>query len=446
MKKDLTNGSLAGAIVSFSLPYLLSYFLQTLYGMADLFIAGQFNGANVISAVGIGSQVMGFMTAVIVGLAMGTTILISRAVGANDNKSVSRFAGNTVTFFCGMSIAFMLLFLLLCPCIVSIMAVPQEAVRETKIYLTVCFSGIPFITAYNVIAAVFRSTGDSKSPLYFIAAACCANIIADYVFCGIFGLGAGGVALSTVISQGLSVFISLIAARKLKIISIKKADLKPRKAILLSLLRIGVPVACQDGFIQVSFLLITVIANKRGVEVSAAVSIVEKIMSFLFLIPSAMNSTVATVASQNIGAKKFKRAKKTLLYALGMSVSLSAILCALFEFFAVDFISLFTREEKVVALGVQYLRSYLFDVVLGSVQFSFSGYFCACGKSFLSFAHNVASVLLVRVPGAYVATKLWSETLFPMGLAAPAGSLLSSILCLIFFAALEKKSESDFKI
>lgn len=189
MEKNLTSGSVFQNIVWFSLPYLLSYFLQTLYGMADLFIIGQFEGVAGTTAVSIGSQVMHMITVMIVGLAMGSTVSIAQAVGANNKKQASLSVGNTVTLFMGLSVVLSAVLLLFVRPIVTVMSTPEEAVSGTVLYLIICFLGIPFITAYNIISSIFRGLGDSRSPMYFIAVACVANIVLDYLFIGYFHLG-----------------------------------------------------------------------------------------------------------------------------------------------------------------------------------------------------------------------------------------------------------------
>ena len=200
MEKNLTQGSIFKNIAVFSLPFFLSYFLQTLYGLADLFIAGQFNGANVISAVSIGSQVMHMLTVMIVGLAMGGTVLIGQAVGAKDSKKVSSVIGNTITLFVIVAVLITFILLVLCRKIVLLVQTPVESIEETVSYLKVCFMGIPFIVAYNVISSIYRGLGDSKSPMFFITIACIINIILDYLFMGIFGMKATGAAIATVLA------------------------------------------------------------------------------------------------------------------------------------------------------------------------------------------------------------------------------------------------------
>lgn len=173
MEKNLTSGSVLKSILFFSLPYLLSYFLQTLYGMADLFIIGQFEGVVSTTAVSIGSQVMHMITVMIVGLAMGATVTIGRAVGAENKPRAARLIGNTVALFMAGSVVLAAVLVGLVDPIVRIVSTPEQAVAGTRTYLIICFIGAPCITAYNIMASIFRGLGDSRSPMYFIAAGLC---------------------------------------------------------------------------------------------------------------------------------------------------------------------------------------------------------------------------------------------------------------------------------
>ena len=295
VEKNLTTGSVFKNVILFSLPYLLSYFLQTLYGMA-------------------------------------------------------------------------LLLMLVHP-IVSVMSTPAEAVNGTAIYLTICFIGIPFITAYNIISAIFRGMGDSKSSMYFIAVACIANIVFDYVFMGALKLGPAGAALGTTISQAISVLVSVIVIIKRKSVVLSKKDFKPYREVMGKILYIGIPIAVQDGLIQVAFIVITIIANQRGLNDAAAVGIVEKIISFLFLVPSSMLSTVSALGAQNIGANKPERAIATLRYAVLIAVVFGILATITIQFTAGLIVALFTDRNTsagadVIRLGSQYLRGYILTAFL----------------------------------------------------------------------------------
>lgn len=446
MEKNLTTGSVFKSIIFFSLPYLLSYLLQTLYGMADLFIIGQFEGVASTTAVSIGSQVMHMLTVMIVGLAMGSTVSIGQSVGANDKKSAATNIGNTVTLFMLLSLILTVILLVLVKPIVSIMSTPTEAIPGTIDYLTICFIGIPFITAYNIISSIFRGMGDSKSPMYFIAVACAANIGLDYLFMGPLHMGPAGAAFGTTLSQAISVITSLaVIFRRKSGISVTKNDFRPQHTVMGKILKIGFPIALQDGLIQISFIVITIIANRRGLNDAAAVGIVEKVMSFLFLIPSSMLSTVSALGAQNIGAGKAERAKLTLRYAALIAVCFGTVTAITIQFIAEPVVALFTNAAtqdgaETVRLGGQYLRGYVWDCIFAGIHFSFSGYFCACGKSIISFIHNIIAILLVRIPGVYLTSLLFPATLFPMGLATAAGSLLSVMICAAAFIIYSKVS------
>ena len=425
MERDLTTGSVFKTVIYFSLPYLLSYFLQTLYGMADLFIVGQFGGVSSTTAVSIGSQIMHMLTVMIVGLAMGATVMIGRCIGAKDYKKASETIGNTATMFMGIAIILMIILLAAVRPIVSVMSTPVEAVEGTIRYLTICFIGIPFITAYNIIAV-----------------ACAANIGLDYLFIGVMGLDAAGAALGTTIAQAVSVIVSLtVIIKKGTGIKLRRSDLRPKRHTMKNILKVGVPVALQDGFIQISFIAITIFANQRGLNDAAAVGIVEKIIGILFLVPSSMLSTISALASQNIGAGKHDRARLTLRYVLYMTVGYGLAAATIVQFLSVPFVGLFTNDGAVQILGGQYLRSYAWDCVFAGVHFCLSGYFYAYGLSIVSFIHNSISIVCARIPLSYYAATHFPDTLFPMGCASPAGSMVSIVICVGVFVWMNKHTE-----
>ena len=283
--------------------------------------------------------------------------------------------------------------------------------------------------------------------MYFIAIACVINIGLDYLFMGVMHMGPAGAALGTTLSQTISVIISLwVILKKQTGITMKKADFSPEKQTMGQVLKIGIPIAAQDGFIQIAFIIITIIANRRGLSAAAAVGIVEKIISFLFLVPSSMLSTVSALGAQNMGAGKYDRADQILRCAMGIAVGFGVCVAVLIQFIAEPVVGLFTTDTMVVILGAQYIRGYIWDCIFAGVHFSFSGYFCAYGRSEISFIHNLVAILCVRIPGVHLTSKFFPDTLFPMGLATATGSLLSVIICVIFFGWLKRRERSRKKI
>lgn len=444
MANDLTQGSVFKNLVKFSLPFFLSYFLQTFYGLADLFIIGQFNGAEVTTAVSVGSQLMHMVTVIIVGLASGTTVMIGRSIGAKDNDAAAKTLGGSTIFFLIFSIVLCLILIAFINPILAVLSVPQESIYQTKLYLLICFAGIPAITAYNIISSIFRGLGDSKSPMYFVIVACIVNVIVDYVLIGIFHMQATGAAIGTVLSQTVSVIIAIIYISKKGLgIQLQKSNFKLEKTITGSILGVGLPIAIQDGFIQISFLVITAIANGRGVEIAAAVGVVEKIIGIMFLIPSSMLSSVSAISSQNAGAKLHTRAKKTLYYGMLTTTITGIIFSIATQFCSEQLVGLFTKDTAVIIYGGQYLRSYVTDCIFAGFHFCLSGFFTSYRKSILSFIHNIISVFVARIPLCYLATIKYPDNLFPMGLAAPIGSLLSTIICLVFFVIFFRKMKDE---
>ena len=290
---------------------------------------------------------MHMLTVILVGLAMGSTVSIGQTIGSGDREKAANAVGNTATLFLFFSGVLTAILLLSVRSVVALISTPEEAVSGTVAYLTICFIGIPFITAYNVISSVFRGMGDSKSPMYFIAVACVTNIALDYLFIGLLHMEPAGAALGITLSQAVSVVVSFVAMKKRKTgISPQKSDFKPRRAVMGEILKIGMPIALQDGLIQVAFIGITVIANNRGLNDAAAVGIVEKIIGFLFLVPSSMLSAVSALGAQNIGAKKPERAVKTLRYAVMLAAGFGVFVSILMQFAAEPVVSLFVDSAE----------------------------------------------------------------------------------------------------
>ena len=429
--KDLTQGSIIDNIMTFSLPYMLAYFLQILYGLADLFVIGQYCGVESTTAVSNGAQVMYMVTVVLIGLAMGTTVLTARAIGAKDSVRARTVVGNTVTMFAVVAIVLMVVLLCLRGWIVDVMDTPAEAVSGMEHYLTICFIGIPFVIAYNIIASIYRGLGDSKSPMYFVAVACVVNIILDYAFIGALRLGAMGAALGTTLSQAASVLFALYSIRRHKgVVDICRNDLRPQHDVIKQILKIGLPIAMQDGFIQISFLAITVIANGRGIVDAAAVGIVEKFIGLVFIVPSAMLSTVSAISAQNIGADKMPRAKQTMRTAMLITSVYGLVVAVTLQFIPQVAVGLFTSDSLVLAQGSDYLRGYVWDCIFAGIHFCFSGFFTACGYALISFLHNSMSIVCARVPLAWLSSMLYPDTLYPMGLSTCTGSFISCLICI----------------
>lgn len=437
---DLTRGSVFRNLIQFAWPYLLACFLQTFYGVADLLIAGLYNGATVTSAISIGSQLMHMITLLLAGFAMAVTVLTGQAFGAGDHGKFRQVAGNAIVGFTWLALISCLVALPMTSPLLSILQTPPEAYGNAHAYTQICFFGIPLIAAFSVISAIFRGAGDTRSPMGCVAVAGFFNIVLDFLFMGHFGLGATGAAYATVIAQLFSVISAGIMIRRIpQIKSLKREDFRVQAPIMKGLLKIGVPTASQDGLIQIAFLVITGIANARGLYVSAAVGIVEKLICFFFLVPTSMLAAVSAIAAQNRGASLHERSFEVLRDGLVVVFVYGMVIGIGIQPIAGWVIALFTNDQAVIVLGTQYIRTYIFDAAFAGLHFCFSGFFCAYELARWTFIHNAFSALCIRIPGTWLASWLFPATLYEMGAVAPVGSIVSTLICVSVFYHYKKR-------
>ena len=431
---QITQGPVAKALIRFAIPYLISSLLQALYGAVDLFVVGQYADSSAVSAVAIGSQVMQTITGIILGISMGGTVLIGHCIGAGDHKKAADSVGTMAILFLIIALVLTPLMLICTNGAVSLMQTPAESVQNTRSYIFICATGIPFIIGYNAVSGIFRGLGDSKTPTWFVGLACIINIAADFILVGGFHMGAAGAALATILAQAVSFITALFYMYKKGFaFSFGKSNLRLNSGCAKSILKVGFPLALQDGLVNISFLSITAIINTMGLIASAAVGVVEKIIIFAMLPPSAFGSAVATMTAQNIGAGKPKRAFSALKYGIGFSLIFGIAVCTYVQFQPETLTRIFTTDPQVITAAGQYLRSYAIDCILVSFIFCMNAYLSGCDKSVVSFIHSMIATFGVRIPATALLSHISSQTLYPMGLAAPAASTLSILICAAYF-------------
>lgn len=436
---ELLEGKISSALLRFAAPFLLASFLQALYGAVDLLVVGQYAGSAAVSAVAIGSQIMQTVTGIILGISTGGTVLIARRIGEDNPRRAASAVGTLTVLFVLIACVLTPVMLLFNHQAVALMETPTEAVEDARKYMLICSAGIPFIIGYNAVSGIFRGIGDSKTPVYFIVIACAANIVGDFLLAGAFKMGAAGAAVATIAAQMISFLAFLVYMQKKGLpFAFGRKDIRLERNDLLAILKVGFPLALQDVLVNISFLAITAIVNTLGLIASAAVGIVEKIMGFAFLPAGAFSSAVATMSAQNLGAKKPGRARSAyrcgMLYALVFGVAV----CAFVQFFPETLPRIFSKDQAVITAAGQYMRSYTIDCILVSFVFCTNSYFSSYGKSIISFAHSMVATFCVRIPATYFLSRFATDSLYVMGLAAPAASLVSIIICLFVVRRLHK--------
>ncbi len=438
---DFTQGSILKKLAAFMLPILGALVLQAAYGAVDLLVVGRFGSTIGLSAVSTGSQVLNLVTFVVTQLAIGVTVLIARYLGEKKPELIGSVIGGAAVVFTLLSAVLFVVMVGFARSISVLMQAPAEAVALTASYVRICGSGIFFIVAYNLLAAVFRGLGDSKSPLLFVLVACVVNIIGDLVLVAGFHLDAAGAAIATVAAQAVSVVCAVVILLKKKLpFTIRKSDfrlnLQSRK-----FLSIGLPLALQEFLTQLSFLALCAFVNRLGLEASSGYGVACKIVNFAMLIPSSLMQSMASFVSQNMGAGNPKRAKKAMFTGIGIGLAFG---CAMFAlvFFRGDLLSnVFTTDVAVIQNAFAYLKGFAPETLATAVLFSMVGYFNGSDKTVWVMVQGLVQTLLVRLPMAYIMSIQPNASLTMIGLAAPTSTVVGIVLNVCFFLALERRSK-----
>lgn len=440
-KSDFTQGSILGKLIPFMIPILGALVLQAAYGAVDLLVVGRFGTTSGLSAVSTGSQVLNLVTFVITQFAMGITVLIARYIGEKRPESIGALIGGSVVVFAAMAAVLFVVMIAFSRQIAVLMQAPNEAVNLTAVYVRICGGGIFFIVAYNVLSAIFRGLGDSKSPLIFVAIACVINIAGDLILVAGFHMDAAGAAIATVVAQAASVVFALVMLMKKDLpFKITKADFTINSHCKRAL-KIGLPLALQEFLTQISFLALCAFVNRLGLEASSGYGVACKIVNFAMLIPSSLMQSMASFVSQNVGAGNEKRAKKAMVTGICVGIVIG-VAVFVFVFFKGDLLTgIFTTDAGVVQRGYDYLKGFALETIVTAVLFSMVGYFNGHDKTVWVMVQGLIQTLLVRLPLAYYMSIQPNASLTSIGLAAPVATICGIILNVGFYIWMNKKEE-----
>lgn len=440
-KNSFTHGGILAPLIRFTFPVLFALILQSMYGAVDLLVVGQFGTAADVSAVSTGSQLMHTITAIMVGLSMGTTVLLGQSIGRRDMKAAGDTVGAGICLFTVLGALVTVAMLIVGRALVGIMQTPAEAFEPACDYVLVCSAGTLCIIVYNLLGGVFRGMGDSNTPLIAVAIACAANIALDLVFVAVFGMGAMGAALATVLAQAMSVVLSLLLIRRKGLIfPFSAKQIRFDLGIIRQTLRMGIPIALQDFLVSISFLVLLAIVNSLGLIISAGVGVAEKITSFIMLVPSAFMQSMSAFVAQNIGANQPVRARKALFYGMATSFGVDVLMAAAAIFFGDRLAAIFTTDPAVIEAAALYLMSYGIDTLLVSFLFCFSGYFNGCGRTTFVMLQGIIGAFCVRIPVAFLVSRIPDVSVFFIGLATPCSTIVQIVLCVVYFLRTEKRA------
>lgn len=443
MNSDFTQGSIFKKLVAFMIPVLGALVLQAAYGAVDLFVVGRFGTTAGLSAVSTGSQVLNLVTFVITQFAMGITVLIARYIGEKKQKNIGALIGGSTILFGIVSVILFIIMVLFATPISTLMQAPTEALNLTATYVRICGGGIFFIVAYNVLSAIFRGLGDSKSPLLFVAVACLINVVGDLVLVAGFHLDAAGAAMATVLAQACSVLFALGLLKKRKLpFEIHKHDFKINPHCIRAM-KIGVPLALQECLTQISFLALCAFINRLGLEASSGYGVACKIVNFAMLVPSSLMQSMASFVAQNVGACNEKRAKHSMFTGMGIGLFIGVFVFCLVLFKGDMLTGIFTTEQGVINQGYAYLKGFALETIVTAILFSMIGYFNGHDKTVWVMVQGLVQTLIVRLPLSYYMSIQPNASLTNIGLAAPIATITGIILNVSFYIYLNKKMNSE---
>ncbi|MDR1430343.1 MAG: MATE family efflux transporter [Spirochaetaceae bacterium] len=434
IENNLSRGNVLSKLVLFALPFLASNIVQSFYNVADMLIVGNFSGMVSMSGVNIGGQVTLILTNMVIGLAVGATVLIGQYVGSGNQEGLEKVTATIITVLVILGLAITVLMLAFKRTVLTLIKTPAESYAESDRYLTITVIGIIFIFGYNALSAILRGMGNSKQPFYFVLAACVANVILDLVFVAVFHWDAAGAALATVISQAMSVFLCIGYMVKNNFqFNFRLRSFKIYKKELALIFRIGIPTCVQNAVTSISFLFLTALVNViGGVSASAAVGAVGKFNSFVFMPTMAMSSSISAMSAQNIGAKRLDRAVQTCRIGTAFSVCVTYTFFILVQLFPAAILSLFGSDPVMIENGVTYIRSFSLDFLLIPFVFCINGFLIGGGHTIVTLASSILSSLLLRIPVCYFLGVSAGLGLRGVGLGAPAASLGTLILTVIY--------------
>lgn len=440
-KADFTQGNILKKLVAFMMPILGALILQAAYGAVDLLVVGRFGSTSGLSAVSTGSQVLNLVTFVVIQFAMGITVLIARYLGEKRPERIGAVIGGGAVVFTMMSVALFIAMVGFARPISVLMQAPAEAVDLTASYVRICGAGIFFIVAYNLLSAIFRGLGDSKSPLLFVLVACIVNIIGDLVLVAGLRMDAAGAAIATVTAQALSVvFAVMLLLKKDLPFAITKKDFRLNPQCR-KFLKIGLPLALQEFLTQISFLALCAFVNRLGLEASSGYGVACKIVNFAMLVPSSLMQSMASFVSQNIGAGKKKRAKQSMFTGIGVGLAVGCVVFVLVLFKGDVLCSAFSTDAAVIQNGFAYLKGFAPETLVTAILFSMVGYFNGNNKTVWVMTQGLIQTLLVRLPLAYFMSIQPNASLTKIGLAAPVATTVGIVLNVGFFIYLNRAEQ-----
>ncbi|NSW90695.1 MAG: MATE family efflux transporter [Firmicutes bacterium] len=433
MLKDMTKGSETKHILVFAIPMFIGNIFQQLYNMVDAVVVGRFIGKDALAAVGTSSPVIFLLVALVMGLSIGASVIISQLYGAGDLKKLKRAVSTAYIFLLISGAIITLMGLLSSRGLLILLQTPKEIFNDAAAYLNIFFSGLIFTFVYNAISAILRGLGDSKTPLYFLITSSLLNVGLDVLFVAVFGMGVAGAAWATVISQGVSAILCLIYVyARVELLRILPKDMVFDKDLFIKSVKLGIPGSIQQTVVSVSMMALQGLVNSYGSVTMAAYTAASRIDSIAMMPIMNLGLASTTFTAQNIGAGELKRVRRGYRRSLAMVTICCIITSAIILSFGPNLMSIFidSKEVEVITQGNDYITVVSFFYILMGVMFVTNGVLRGSGDMIVSMASTLTS-LGIRIIAAYILSSV--ETIGYKGIwwSIPIGWLVGATIAII---------------
>lgn len=408
MTNDMTTGNPVKLILLFSIPLLIGNIFQQFYSMVDTIIVGRFIGVEALAAVGTTSSMVFLVNGFVMGLTSGFAVLISQKYGAKDEVGVKKAVASSIILSIIATILVTFISVLSAKPLLTLMNTPSNIMKDASTYIIILYAGNIAIIFYNMMAAILRALGDSKTPLYFLIVSSVLNIILDLVLIINFKMGVAGAAYATVISQGVSAILCVIYTyKRYKILRLKKDDFKVKRKYYRKHLKVGIPMALQFSITSIGIMTVQSAINIFGSTVIASYAASSKVLQLVMQPAITLGVTMATYCGQNIGAKRYDRIKEGVKKCVQISIITSVISAIILIFLGKYFVMMFVSnpDAEILSYAQQVLNiSAIFFIPLGLI-FVYRNALQGIGDSFIPMMAGVYE-LVARAIVAFTLPKV----------------------------------------
>lgn len=396
--RDLTTGSIVDKVLLFALPLMMTSMLQQLFNATDVAVVGKFASKEAMAAVGSNAPVISLLVNFFVGISVGANVLIARSIGAKNEAKAKSAVGTSmaVALIAGVFVA--LAGNLIAAPIIDILGVPPEVRSYSITYLRIYFSGVPFIMLYNFESAIFRSAGNTRTPLICLFIGGVFNVIANLFFVLVLKMDVDGVAIATVMANVISSMMLLYFLRREEgVIRVEFSRIKINRADLSIILRIGMPAGLQSAVFSISNICVQSAINSLGADYMAASSAAFNIEIFAFFVVNSFTQTLVTFVGQNYGAGNYQRCRDVIRKTLLVSWTFTMVLSAILLLTARPLLGLFTNEPLVIEAGLVRIKCLLYAETLNVIMDNLSGAMRGLGKSLVPAVTTLICVCGIRI-------------------------------------------------